>query len=199
VRPPQALPCSPGVARPPEAAASGGGAASGPSWASSRSGDEVPACNSQCGRLGATWTLPRASDEARVGIGEAPAASARSCCAGEADAEHTVDVDAAGAEHDGPQEAQRATMQSTSTTSTSTMRRPRSRMGARAPPARAIDRLVRSGMPFVPVGDVGRFDVTACRAWLAEHGRRAAAAPPLPPASVAQARDGGVRRLSRAK
>lgn len=62
-----------------------------------------------------------------------------------------------------------------------------------------IDRLVRSGMPHQPVGEVRRFDVAECRAWLADRAKQALA---LPPASVAQARDSpglsGVRLLSRA-
>jgi hypothetical protein len=37
-----------------------------------------------------------------------------------------------------------------------------------------IDRLVRSGMPFVPLGDVRRFDAVACRAWLESRGQQPA-------------------------
>jgi hypothetical protein len=69
-----------------------------------------------------------------------------------------------------------------------------------------VDRLVRSGMPFQAVGDAKRFDLAACRAWLAEQGQRPAA-PPAPPASARvlrlEGRDpvglAGVRLLSRPK
>jgi len=38
-----------------------------------------------------------------------------------------------------------------------------------------IDRLARTGMPFVPVGEVRPYDVDACRVWMAEQGQRPAA------------------------
>ncbi len=65
-----------------------------------------------------------------------------------------------------------------------------------------IDRLTRAGMPYIPVGDVRRYDLDTCRGWLVEHrqrpaeqastsGPRAASAS----ATVADPRDpiGGVR------
>jgi hypothetical protein len=69
-----------------------------------------------------------------------------------------------------------------------------------------VDRLVRAGLPFVPVGDVRRFDVTACRAWLEEQGERRAEAgapasrPRVTSASTTETgsgEHGGVRLLSR--
>jgi hypothetical protein len=62
-----------------------------------------------------------------------------------------------------------------------------------------IDRLARSGMPFQPVGDARRFDIAACRAWLADHGKHAAVPPALLAESASHGRDGGVKLLSRAR
>ena len=63
-----------------------------------------------------------------------------------------------------------------------------------------IDRQVRSGMPYQPVGEVRRFDFDMCKAWLASQGKSTAAPPALSPTSKLEARDGpsGVRLLSHA-
>jgi hypothetical protein len=108
----------------------------------SRSDDDVPTSNSRSGGQDATWALPRTSDEPMVGSGEALAASARSYCAGGADAEREVDGDAPGAEHDGQQDARGAAMQSTPTASTGAMR-PAPRAWARTRPVRALLRFSR--------------------------------------------------------
>src|SRR5262245_7404572 len=62
-----------------------------------------------------------------------------------------------------------------------------------------IDRLVRAGMPHVPIGDVRRFDVDACRGWLADHGKESATTPTARSAPLTSASNdlGGVRLLSR--
>jgi hypothetical protein len=104
-----------------------------------RSDDELPTSNSGCVEPHATGMPPWTSDEAMVSIGEAFAASARSCGAGEANAERELDVGPA----DARQEAQgAAAMRSTPTASTSATR-PASRMRASARPARAILRVSR--------------------------------------------------------
>jgi predicted DNA-binding transcriptional regulator AlpA len=63
-----------------------------------------------------------------------------------------------------------------------------------------IDRLVRDGLPYLPVGDVKRFDVAECRAWLVNRDKPLPPDPAVPPpASGPRGVDqGGVRLLSRA-
>jgi hypothetical protein len=61
-----------------------------------------------------------------------------------------------------------------------------------------IDRLVRSGMPYQPVGDVRRFDIAECKAWLTDRNKASRPEPATPPASGPRAPDQrGVRLLSR--
>ncbi len=68
-----------------------------------------------------------------------------------------------------------------------------------------VDWLVRSGLPYVPVGDVKRFDIEACRAWLAAAGKNPVTKQPVvrraPPVGDGDAGDAtqvsGVRLLSR--
>lgn len=58
-----------------------------------------------------------------------------------------------------------------------------------------IDRFVRRGMPHFYVGDRRRFDIAACRAWLATHGKAAAE-----PGGTVRSKPSslhGVRRLTR--
>lgn len=68
-----------------------------------------------------------------------------------------------------------------------------------------IDRLTRVGLPYVPVGDLRRFDIGICRAWLAERGQCTAASASIRHAGIARSSGlelresglGDVRSLSR--
>lgn len=55
-----------------------------------------------------------------------------------------------------------------------------------------VDRLAREGMPREYIGDLPRFDLAACRAWLADHPRRSAA-----PSRPSHHDEGPIRRITK--